>query len=82
MKETVRDNLQPENEREIKRASSSIFILSSLDIPAILVECGFLSNPEEAERLADPSYERSLAICIGAAIQNCLASNDEISRRP
>ena len=34
--------------------------------PGILVECGFLSNPEETVRLQDPSYQTKLAAAITA----------------
>ena len=35
---------------------------------AILVECGFLSNPEEERHLASPDYQKALAAVIGAAV--------------
>ena len=72
VKNTVRQFLQPANEREIKKATSSIYILSSIKVPAILVECGFLSNPEELSRLIDPAYDLSLALCISVALQRQL----------
>ncbi|MBE6036246.1 MAG: cell wall hydrolase [Clostridiales bacterium] len=36
--------------------------------PTVLVECGFLSNPEEAALLADPAYQKKLAACIYAGL--------------
>ena len=64
VQEEVRLLLQEDNEREIKPAGSSIFVLDRLNIPAILIECGFLSNPGECARLADNSYQKKLALSI------------------
>ena len=44
--------LQPQNKRLPKQADSSIFLLHRATQPAVLIECGFLSNPEEAELLS------------------------------
>lgn len=60
--------LQPQNTREIKAADSSIYVLDHLDIPAILVECGFLSNAEETRLLCEESYQNKLAAVLYAAI--------------
>ena len=72
VKNTVKCYLQPGNERETKKATSSIFILKTITIPAILVECGFLSNPEELNKLIDPQYELALSFCLSTALQNRL----------
>lgn len=60
--------LMPENTRKIKAAGSNIYLLDRLSTPAVLVECGFLSNPAEAERLSDDSYRRALATVIFSAV--------------
>ena len=60
--------LRPDNNRQIKAAGSNIFLLDNLDTPAILVECGFLSNPEEASRLGDEEYQKQIAFMIFGAI--------------
>jgi len=65
---TVQAHLQPQNARRIKAASDSIFLLHNLRSPAILIECGFLSNPSEAALLASPSYQQQLALLIFLSI--------------
>ena len=65
---TVTDALQKENNRQIKRATSSIYLLHHLQIPAVLVECGFLSNSEEAALLASEEYQQMLASLLCLAI--------------
>ena len=64
---TVQALLQPENDRPIKQSGSSIYLLHHLECPAVLVECGFLSSPEEAALLADEVYRQqlALALCVG-----------------
>lgn len=56
--------LQPENTRECKPATSSIYLLWHAEVPAVLVECGFLSNESEAQRLNDPQYQEQMAFAI------------------
>ncbi len=70
VKENVKNMVQPENKREIKKANSSIFILDRIDIPAVLIECGFLSNRTEAELLTKDEYISKLAFSISCAICN------------
>jgi len=53
--------LNPQNKREVKKADSSIYLLSHTEIPAVLVECGFLSNAKEEKMLQDKKYQRQLA---------------------
>ncbi len=54
--------LQTENNRKVKKAGSGIFLLDRLQMPAILIECGFLSNIKEAEMLTKPAYQASLSL--------------------
>jgi N-acetylmuramoyl-L-alanine amidase len=68
IQKTVADALQPQNDRAVKPATSAIYLLHHLATPAVLVECGFLSNAEEAEKLSDPSYRESLAFAIFLAV--------------
>ena len=56
--------LQPDNERECKKAGSEIYILDNTQTPAVLVECGFLSNENESSKLQDNTYQNRMAYCI------------------
>ncbi|MBE6700782.1 MAG: N-acetylmuramoyl-L-alanine amidase [Ruminococcaceae bacterium] len=56
------------NTRQIKKATSSIFVLDRLECPAILIECGFLSNKNELEKLKDENYQKKLAFVISNSI--------------
>ncbi len=68
LQEQVQGTLQPDNRRHIKEAGSGIYLLYHLKNPAILAECGFLSNPEEAEKLNDPLYRQQLSFLMLLAI--------------
>ena len=70
--ETVRRRvtaeLQPDNKRQCKKADSSIRLLDEAGCAAILVECGFLSNRAECEKLCSSDYQRELSFSIFCAI--------------
>ena len=68
IRDTVKENLQPNNKRSIKRSDSSIYVLNGAQIPAVLVECGFLSNQNELARLKDKEYQSSLAMSLFCAL--------------
>lgn len=56
--------VQPDNERQCKPADDSIYVLRNAKVPAIIIECGFLSNPQELEKLKDYEYQKELAFAI------------------
>ncbi len=60
----VTASLQPDNHRQSKSAGSNIYLLDRLQSPAVLVECGFLSNPAECRDLEDPAYRDALALAL------------------
>ena len=65
---TVKEYLQIDNTRQEKSAGAEIFVLDRTQIPAILIECGFLSNNEECVKLSDTEYQKKLALTIFLAI--------------
>lgn len=70
-RENFRSCLDPENKREAKPIDRNVYLMNHVSCPALLVECGFLSNPEERWRLKDTSYQTSLAVVIaGSYIQS------------
>lgn len=68
--------LQPENKRESKPAGSAIYILHRISRPAILVECGFLSNHDECSLLGTDAYQRRLALVISSALAEYISASD------
>ena len=61
---SVRNSIQPSNDRVSKQADSSIYLLDKLYCPAVLLECGFLSNNEECRLLCQESYQNDLCDAI------------------
>ena len=55
------------------KADSTYYLLRRTEVPTIIVECGFLSNYEEAEKLVDEKYQKQLAKAIVKGIESCLA---------
>lgn len=72
----LRDNviglLQPGNNRALKAAGSNIYLLDRLQCPAILIECGFLSNTEECENLSSEEYRHMLSYVIFSSLSSFL----------
>ena len=69
IKESVKESLQPENKRNVK-LGDGIYVLKHSEHPSVLVECGFLSNPEECELLSKKEYQKSLSFSIVCGIIN------------
>ncbi|MDD3692407.1 MAG: N-acetylmuramoyl-L-alanine amidase [Oscillospiraceae bacterium] len=68
IRQTVLGLLQPDNKREIKKATKDIYLLSKTKAPAIIVECGFLSNPDELAKLKSVEYQRKMAYAITCGV--------------
>ncbi len=56
--------------REIKKLSNTIYMYSRLDVPGVLVECGFLSNSHDREQLLDDSYIQKFARYLAESFVN------------
>jgi len=56
--------------RKDKVQQASLQVLNSPDIPSLLIETGYLTNPEEARRLATRSYQRQMAAGISQGVMN------------
>ena len=67
----LRAALDPHNKREIKQASS-VYLMEKTRCTAILVECGFLSNYQEAENLQKAPYQKRIICGISAALSKYL----------
>jgi N-acetylmuramoyl-L-alanine amidase len=67
----VRSYLQPDNNREIK-SGRNIYLLERASYPAILVECGFLSNRQECELLSTEEYRQKLTFVIFSSLASFL----------
>lgn len=67
--------LDPDNKRQIK-ANDSYYLLKKTGTPIVIVECGFLSNQEEAAKLCTPEYQDRTAWAIHMGILQYINAND------
>ncbi len=65
--DALREGVEPDNHRQIKR-SQSVYLMEHVDCPAILVECGFLSNAREEQLLCSDAHQIKLTAAICGAV--------------
>ncbi len=65
---TLREKTDPENKRVPMAAPASLYILKAPALPSLIVECGFLSNPEECAKLKMAAYQQRIADAIAEGI--------------
>lgn len=70
IQENLRKDLDNNNKRIEKQALGKYKILrAGKDVPSVIVECGFLSNYEEEQKLKDESYQQKIAESLGKSIE-------------
>lgn len=67
VQDTLRGALDADNHRVPTGIPSSVYLMNHVTCPAVLVECGFLSNPAEAALLASGDYQTKLALALTAS---------------
>lgn len=60
IQENLNEAIQKENTR-VAMKLNTVYIMKNIEIPISIVECGFLSNPEEEKKLLEDSYQDRLA---------------------
>lgn len=60
----------------VAKSNDSYYMLKKTECPIVIVECGFLSNPTEAELLLEESYQQKMAYGILEGIKQYLSEND------
>lgn len=66
------------HKRQVEQAGFAV--LKAPDIPSILVETAFISNPEEEQRLRDPAYRAQLVDALASGIRRYFAKNPPLAR--
>lgn len=67
MQELLISQLDSTNKRIAAEIEDNIFLMNNISCPAVLVECGFLSNPAEESKLLSPEYQVKLAMIIASS---------------
>lgn len=68
--------VDPENHRQAK-ANESYYLLKKTEVPIVIVECGFLSNWEEAKKLQEDNYQNQIAWAVSMGILSYLEEGEE-----
>jgi N-acetylmuramoyl-L-alanine amidase len=76
MQDKFSSTIQPYNEREIKLCGDELFLCYNCKNPTLMIECGFLSNPDEAAKLTDENYQREVAYVIFSGLGDFLATQN------
>lgn len=71
LQQTIREAVGDDNHR-VEKANDSYYMLRKVSCPLVIVECGFLSNPEEEALLQDEKYQKRMAQGIAQGIENFL----------
>ncbi|MCM1113735.1 MAG: N-acetylmuramoyl-L-alanine amidase [Muribaculum sp.] len=75
LQKSLVERLDPENHRQVK-ANDSYYLLKKTATPIVIVECGFLSNGEEAQKLCSKSYQERVAWAVHVGILQYLYEQD------
>ena len=70
---SLNQNLCPSSSRQAKEAKG-VFLMEHITSQGILLECGFLSNPQEEAKLRSPSYQQNLCCVIASALAEYLSN--------
>ena len=66
----LRAVLDPKNDRVCKPAPENVFLMKNITAPAVTIECGFLSNPDECHKLQQDAYQTRIALAIVDGYKN------------
>jgi len=66
----VAENLDASNHRQAMKIPDTVYLMKNISCRAILVECGFLSNPTEDQLLQENPYQTKIAMSIAAGCLN------------
>ncbi len=70
IQKSIVDLLQKNNKRVVKKSDSATFLLKNATVPAVIVECGFVSNAKELELLKDEVYQKQMAFAVYCGIED------------
>lgn len=79
IQEKITTYVDPKNKRKYK-GNNSYAMLKNTKIPAVIVECGFMSNPEEEALLNDPKYQNKIAEAIYSGVKEYFIELEKIRK--
>ena len=79
IQQDIRSLIQPQNQRAVKRTGTEIYLLYHAQSPAVMVECGFLSNAAETLKLKDDNYQNAMAFSVMCGITDYLKQDEKLT---
>lgn len=73
LQDAFKNSINPGSKRSIKK-STGVYLMEHIQRTGVLIECGFLSNPEEEARLRSGDYQKKLCCVIAATVSNFLSN--------
>ena len=74
----VKNTIQKSNHRTVKKTTNDIYLLYHATVPAVIVECGFLSNPNDLQNLKSEKYQKAISLAIATGICDYYKIEDSI----
>lgn len=74
IQQSVREKIQNENSRTVK-SGEKLYLLKNIQNPAVIIECGFMSNPEECKKLSEKEYQKQLSFSVVCGIIEYIKEN-------
>ena len=74
IQQSVREKIQNENSRTVK-SGEKLYLLKNIQNPAVIIECGFMSNPEECKKLSEKEYQKQLSFSVVCGIIEYMKEN-------
>lgn len=68
IQDVINKTINKENPKQIKGIGNSSYLMKNVSCPAVLIECGFLSNPDEREHLKNADYQLKIAMQLFCAV--------------
>ncbi len=75
IQENIQLNLDSTNGRACKQISPDVYLMGHIQVPGVLVECGFLTNPDELQNLKSEDYQKKIAVTIAVTVANHLSED-------
>ncbi|MBQ4267267.1 MAG: N-acetylmuramoyl-L-alanine amidase, partial [Clostridia bacterium] len=75
---SIKADIQNDNQRKTKKSGKEIYLLYHAESPAVMVECGFMSNPDEARLLCDEEYQIKMSVSIIDGLNDYLKAKGEL----
>lgn len=78
MQQDFKSMLQPDNKRLCKKAGKNLYLMYKAKCPAVLIECGFMSSPDEVAKLTDEDYQAQIAFTTFCSVMRFMGLDNAI----